>query len=199
MSVFSSGASITDTGNISFTWQVNNLDSGERGMIIITTVVSPNLITDALVFNSANITSTTEDTNLDNNQTKPATVSVNLPRIAFESNTYNVNEGDNLAIIMTTLDVIPFAEVTVSYITTDNTAIAGNDYETTGGILTFVVGSKQQIFTIPVTDDTSLEANETVTLTLNNPNRAILDTPDLATLTIIDNDTPVFLPIILKN
>src|SRR5262249_36916776 len=68
-------------------------------------------------------------------------------------------------------------------------ATAGSDYTATSGTLSFGIGETSKTFTVPITDDTLVEGNETVNLTLTSPtNGATLGTQNTATLTIVDND-----------
>lgn len=78
--------------------------------------------------------------------------------------------------------------VSVVYATSNGTATAGSDYTAKTGTLSFAAGVSSQTFTIPITNDTLSEANETITLILSNPTDATLGTPANATLTILDDD-----------
>jgi uncharacterized repeat protein (TIGR01451 family) len=66
VSVTSSGAQITPTGSVSYTWQVEDLSPGAGGVITITGVVSPSASGLFILTNRATITAT-NDGNLDNN------------------------------------------------------------------------------------------------------------------------------------
>jgi Calx-beta domain len=59
--------------------------------------------------------------------------------------------------------------VSVSYVTSDNTATAGSDYTTSNGILTFSAGETAKVITVFTADDTLAEPTENFLVTLSNP------------------------------
>lgn len=80
--------------------------------------------------------------------------------------------------------------VTVTYATSDGTAKAGSDYAASEGTLSFAPRETSKTFTIDITNDTSTEGNETVTVTLRDPTGgADIGVPASATLTIVDDET----------
>ena len=90
-----SGAVITPTPGITYSWQVADLAPGVGGVITITGVLSPDL--QAGVFtNTATITSTTAEANTTNN-TSAVGVTINLPPVATDD-TYTTPEDVSLAI-----------------------------------------------------------------------------------------------------
>ena len=77
--------------------------------------------------------------------------------------------------------------VTVS--TSDGTATAGTDYEATNRRVTFRPRTSSSVVSVPITDDTTNEADETFTLTMSGPSsNAELSTSPQAEATIIDDD-----------
>ena len=66
------------------------------------------------------------------------------------------------------------ASPSIDYATSDKTAEAGADYTSTTGTLQFGPGTNTLTITIPLTDDTSLEANEEFNVTLSNGSGATL-------------------------
>ncbi|HOD04888.1 MAG TPA: Calx-beta domain-containing protein, partial [Anaerolineaceae bacterium] len=81
------------------------------------------------------------------------------------------------------------------------TATAGADYTTASGTLTWAAGNtNSQTFSIPLLDDSLVEGDETVILTLSDPVGAVLGAPADSVLIIRDNDVAHFicLPVILK-
>ena len=86
-----------------------------------------------------------------------------------------------------TLSVAGDLAVTVAYATSDGTASAGTDYQTTSGELQFAPGETEMTVSVPVLGDTAPEADETFTVTLSSPSNAELATT-AATGTIVDDD-----------
>jgi CSLREA domain-containing protein len=78
----------------------------------------------------------------------------------------------------------------VSYQTQANTAAAGSDFAATSGMLTWPDGdASPRTFTVPITDDAAVEANEAFTLTLFNPTGlATLSPYSVTAVTLLDND-----------
>ena len=79
--------------------------------------------------------------------------------------------------------------VTVDYVTADGTAIAGEDYTTTSGTLTFEPGETVKTISVPVLDNATHEGNETMVLRLSNA-LGVEITDAEATGSIADDDAP---------
>jgi VCBS repeat-containing protein len=112
--------------------------------------------------------------------------------VQFSSSTYTVDESAGTITITVTRTGGDAAGVTVQYATSNGTAIAGSDYTTTSGTLTFAAGETSKTFTIPILVDAVLEQNETLNLTLSSPGGGgTLGTPATATLSITEiQETP---------
>ena len=75
-------------------------------------------------------------------------------------------------------------EVDVDYTTTDGTALAGSDYTATTGTAVIPAGQTSVEVDVPITDDTTYEADEGFTLDLSSPyNASIVDTQGAGTIT----------------
>ncbi|WP_413174688.1 Calx-beta domain-containing protein [Anabaena azotica] len=85
-----------------------------------------------------------------------------------------------------TLSASSSQTITVQYTTSNGTAIAGSDYTSTTGTLTFTPGTISQVIDIPIINDNNNEPNETFTVTLSSPTNASLGTKTTATTTITD-------------
>lgn len=84
--------------------------------------------------------------------------------------------------------------VSVNFIATNGTAVAGLNFMATNGTLIFTNGVTNQTFTVNVIDTTAVQPNLTVLLQLLNPTNDILVTPSAATLTILDNTGSYVVP-----
>ena len=86
-----------------------------------------------------------------------------------------------------TLSAESASDVTVSYATSDGTAVAGDDYEAASGMLTFAAGETEHEIEVAVLDDIVEEPVESLTLTLSDPVNAVLGDA-VAKGTILDDD-----------
>ena len=84
-------------------------------------------------------------------------------------------EGDSV-VFTVSLSATSSQQVTVDYATSDGTATAGEDYTATSGTLTFQAGETTKTISVPITDDTDNEGDETFTVTLSNAAGADLGT-----------------------
>jgi hypothetical protein len=108
----------------------------------------------------------------------------------------NVNEPAGsvtvTARIVTSDGLATGAPATVNYATAAGTATAGSDYTATSGTLSFAAstasGSTQTI-NVPVANDSTVEPSETFTVSLSGASGATLGTPNVHTVTILDDDT----------
>jgi trimeric autotransporter adhesin len=105
--------------------------------------------------------------------------------IQFRSNTFLANEGTSATV---TVDRVGGSDgvVSVNYSTTDGTATSA-DYTSASGTLVWSAGDfTPKTFNVLLTDDTIVDSNETVILTLSNPNGTTISGTNPATLTIGD-------------
>jgi hypothetical protein len=82
--------------------------------------------------------------------------------------------------------------LSVNYSTSDGTAIAGQDYTSASGTLTFTGGETSKTIQIPIADDATTETDETFTISLSTANLETLGAHSTVVVTIQDhNTTPV--------
>lgn len=107
------------------------------------------------------LTSQTAAINLD---LAPATGS-----LAFSSGSFTANKGDGIATITVMRSGGSDGQVSVHYSTGGGSALAGSDYTGTSGDLTFPAGVTTAQFQMPINTNSNLDDDETVNLTLSNP------------------------------
>lgn len=123
-----------------------------------------------------------------------ATITINdddpLPEIRFSRAAFTVGEDGSSAEIQVELSYAFQEPITVDYNSQDNTAVAGQDYSSISGSLTFLPGETSHTLTVPILTDTLDEEDETLGMHLHNPQNASIGNPDTLTITILDNDAP---------
>ncbi|HJT26869.1 MAG TPA: M12 family metallo-peptidase [Pyrinomonadaceae bacterium] len=116
----------------------------------------------------------------------------------LSSSGYTVNEGAGFVNVHVTRGDTSGA-ATVNYATSDaagltNCTIANGvgsercDYATAVGTLRFEAGESSKTITIPIVDDVLAEGNENFTVTLSGATGTPLGSPQVATITITDDD-----------
>ncbi len=110
----------------------------------------------------------------------------------LSTSVYSVVENAGFMTITVTRTGGMSGMATVDYATSPgpvNPAVAGTDYETTAGTLTFGLGETTQTFTVPVLDDVVADGNLSVTLTLSQPAGGLtLGSPTSAVLWLVDDE-----------
>ena len=101
----------------------------------------------------------------------------------------SVDEAAGSAVFTVSLSEASTGVETVDYASADVSALAGVDYTTVSGQLSFALGETSQTITVPILEDADIEVGETFTVTLSNAVGATLAI-DIGIGTIIDNDTP---------
>jgi hypothetical protein len=111
------------------------------------------------------------------------------PLPALSIGDVTVPEGAGSAVFTVTLSPASGRSVTVNYATAAGTAIAGSDYSTTSGTLTFAAGAVTQTVTVPVTADALDESDEQFSVTLAAAANATI--ADGAGIGTIGDDDPL--------
>ncbi len=111
--------------------------------------------------------------------------------LAFSAATASVNEDEGTVTLTVERKIGTDGVVTVAYATSNGTAVAGQDYTSNSGTLTFQPGESSKDIVLNIIDDTDIESNETLTVTLSDPTGgAVLGSPAVTTVTIIEDDVP---------
>jgi len=93
------------------------------------------------------------------------------------------NSGSNPFTFTVRMSNPRMANVMMNYATANGTALAGTDYTTTSGVLTFAAGQNSKTITVPVLGDTTVEPNKTFFLNLSGISGGILgDAQGLGTI-----------------
>jgi plastocyanin len=112
--------------------------------------------------------------------------------LGFTGTSYSVNEGAGPAAITVQRTEGDDGAVSVQYSATGGTATAGSDFTAVTGTLSWADGDDStKAFNVPITNDGTAEAAETVMLSLSSPagGAALQPIRQMATLTIQDNDS----------
>ncbi len=114
------------------------------------------------------------------------------PYVGFAAATSTVLESAGTANLEVSLATPATAAVSVGYSVTGGTATdGGTDFTLASGTLSFAAGETVKTIPISITDDTILDAGETITITLAAPVGLQLGSISTHTVTITDNDLPV--------
>jgi hypothetical protein len=107
------------------------------------------------------------------------------PRFAIGD--VRIPEGTGNATVTVLLAPAAKKSVSVAYSTSDGTAKASSDYQTTSGTLTFLAGTTTRTFTVPIVDDAVHEGTEQLDVTLGTVSGATTQRKKAA-VTIVDDD-----------
>ena len=99
-------------------------------------------------------------------------------------------EGEDTAILFTASIDNLVDQVTFAYSTVDGSALAGEDYNASSGIIEFASGLSQEIFSVPLLNDDTAEPEKQFSLTLSAPQNADFVATEI-NATIIDDDNPL--------
>jgi hypothetical protein len=107
--------------------------------------------------------------------------------IQFGQATYNVQEDLTLMNVTLTRTGDSTASSTVDYQTFDGTAKQKTDFEYAAGTITFGPGETDKTISLLINEDILVEGNETFGLTLSNPTGAVIGSPGITDVTIVDD------------
>jgi hypothetical protein len=113
--------------------------------------------------------------------------------IADASRTEGASGTADMAFTVT-LSKASTSPVSVGYTTSNGSAVAGSDYVSRAGTLTFAAGQTSQTVNVGVIGDTAVEPDESFAVTLSNPSGATLSRT-AATGTIVNDDVATASPL----
>lgn len=115
------------------------------------------------------------------------------PALTLAIDDISVAESVGNATFTVTMSRTNGASVTVDYATSNGTATAGSDYTSTSGTLTFTAGQTSKTISVPITDDSDQESDETFTMTLSNASAGtISDATGICTI-LANDDVPTLI------
>ncbi|MBK8147170.1 MAG: hypothetical protein IPK58_02855 [Acidobacteria bacterium] len=118
-----------------------------------------------------------------------ARVTIARRSVEFASGSVAFDENAGNALITVSRSDAATA-MNVNYATSNGTATAGQDYTAASGTLSFAIGETSRTFIVPITNDSAIESNETVNISLSAPTGGFgVGTLQSMVLTINDNDT----------
>lgn len=110
---------------------------------------------------------------------------------SFAVSNVSANENSGNLTFTVTATPAPAAAVQVNYATSNGTAVAGTDYTAAAGTLNFAAGVSSQTFSVAMTPDLTVEADEVLSATLSNPTGGASIGTATATGTLTNDDTAV--------
>lgn len=110
-----------------------------------------------------------------------------VPTVSFSLASQNAGEGAGVFSLIVNLSAATTKNVSIPY-TVSGTATNGADYTIVTSPLVISAGATSGTIQVTINNDTLVEGNETVIVTLGTPTNATLGSPSVETLTITDND-----------
>ncbi|KKP34691.1 MAG: Calx-beta domain-containing protein [Candidatus Nomurabacteria bacterium GW2011_GWE1_32_28] len=118
--------------------------------------------------------------------------------IAFDTTTSSGLESVTSVTIPVSLSIASYQDIAVDYTVSGGTATSGGtDYTlATSGTVTISAGQTTANISVTVVDDSLVESNETIIITLSNPSNSTLGTNITHTYTITNNENDTTPPVI---
>ncbi|HLL15811.1 MAG TPA: Calx-beta domain-containing protein [Pyrinomonadaceae bacterium] len=124
---------------------------------------------------------------LNSNRNLVANFAISPSTVQFSQTSYRASEAVGNVLIAVTRT--GGGVINIGFATGNGTAVAGTDYTAVSGQLTFAASETQKTISIPIIDDTAVENDETLTVTLSNPGGgATIGSISSTTITIVDNE-----------
>jgi hypothetical protein len=125
------------------------------------------------------------------NMSQTITITDNdVPKLTFQNDTDSENESAGTVSAILSLDIAPYTTVTIDY-TVSGSMTETDDYEAISGSAEIAANNQQVSIDIVLEDDEIDEPQENLVIELQNVTNASLSSPNIYTLTVSDNDTPI--------
>lgn len=186
----SNGTAVAGTDYTAATGQLS-FAAGETSKTFTVQILNSGSLSSNLSFNVSLLTPTGGATLGSPNTAAVNLVNTNQPGVVqFATGSYSVAENAGSVSLTVTESSGATVPVSVTYTTSDGTAVAGTDYTASTGTITLAPGQTSATITIPVLDDGVFTVpNKGFNITLSNPtNGATLGNPVAAVVTLIEKD-----------
>ncbi len=114
------------------------------------------------------------------------------PNVQFNTGDTAVEEDEGSYNIYVKLSTASEATTTVEYTVGGTATAGGTDHNLSAGTVTFVPGDTLEYISMTFTDDNDSESDETLVLTLQNPDNATLGSTSSKTIAIWDNEKVLY-------
>jgi hypothetical protein len=112
-----------------------------------------------------------------------------VPTAQFTTSYLSLKEGAITVPIEVTLSAASAKPISVDYTMLGITASPGGDFRATSAILTFIPGVTSQNIPLEILDDSAIETNEKIQLSLSGPFHAELGVPEVLNINLVDDDS----------
>lgn len=114
------------------------------------------------------------------------------PILSFSATAYGIVESAGTITVGVLRSGVTSTAVNVNYSTINGTATS-TDFTAATGTISFAAGETSKTFSLAIPDDTNIDGNKTVTLSLTSPTAGgIIANPGSVTMTIYDNETATY-------
>ena len=160
------------------------------GLSLVDDLVTEN--TETINFDISNPTGqlTVGDANSANGTQSTLTYSIiddDLPSVTFDASAASTTEGDTDITLTVTLLAATVDDVTIPF-TLSGTATLGSDYTATASPATITAGNTTTTITLSISEDTDIENDETIIVTMGAPTNATQGATTVYTHTIENDD-----------
>lgn len=114
------------------------------------------------------------------------------PTVQWSTASQSVNENGTSITVTAQLSAVTGLNVSVPFTLSGTATGTGTDYSVTASPITILAGSTTATATVTIVNDTNVETNETVILTIGTPTNATASGTTVHTLTILDDDISAF-------
>ena len=111
------------------------------------------------------------------------------PELTFGSTAYSGGEGSGTISVTVNASSAPTSALTVNLTTTNGTATGGTDFTAPQATFTFPASMTSHTISVAITQDTTVESDETFTLALTAGSGYTVGSPASTTVTITNEDT----------